>query len=336
MALDVLQPVPRRRRRRRYRAGRLAAIALLTAGAAAVGVYVGTRHVGSERAPRAARVHSASAAVPAPPPPRVAVRPAQPLQLLSGPPLLRTHVPVTASSAIVVDADTGRVVYALRAHVRRPIASTTKIMTAVVALQRLAPRRLVTVDRSAPRVPLVKEGLRAGERVRAWKLFYGLLLYSGNDDALALAIAAAGSRARFVGLMNDEAKRLGLRDSHFRSPSGVEDADNYSSAWDLAALTRVALGDARFRTIVRTRIRKVPWSAPTFAKIYVNKNLLLGRYRGADGVKTGFTTKAGHCLVASATRDGVSLIAVVLHSRDQYADARRLLDRGFRAVAGRG
>jgi D-alanyl-D-alanine carboxypeptidase len=179
------------------------------------------------------------------------------------------------------------------------------------------------------RVPLVKEGLRPQERVRAWKLFYGLLLYSGNDDAFTLAVAAAGSRANFVTLMNQKARQLGLRDTHFAGPSGVVDRDNYSSAWDLAALTRVALRDPRFRAIVRTRSIRVPWAPPTFAKEYVNKNHLLGSYRGADGVKTGWTTLAGHCLVASAHRGRTRLIAVLLHAADPYKDARRLLDYGF-------
>ena len=129
--------------------------------------------------------------------------------------------------------------------------------------------------------------------------------------------------------MNLEAKRLGLRDTHFAGPSGVIDRDNYSTAWDLAALTRVALRDARFREIVRTRRIRVRWSPPTFAKDYVNKNRLLGTYRGADGVKTGWTTLAGHCLVASAERGSRQLIAVVLHSPDPYGDARRLLNFGF-------
>jgi serine-type D-Ala-D-Ala carboxypeptidase (penicillin-binding protein 5/6) len=115
--------------------------------------------------------------------------------------------------------------------------------------------------------------------------------------------------------------------------SGVIDAGNYSSAWDLAALTRVALRDPRFRQIVRTKIAHVPWSAPTFEKVYVNKNPLLGTYRGADGVKTGWTTLAGHCLVASATRGGRTIVAVVLHDASAPRDARRLLDLGFRTTA---
>lgn len=258
-----------------------------------------------------------------------------PLTLLTGPPDLRGHrfgPPLRARSAIVVDARTGRVLWALRPHRRRPIASTTKIMTAVLALQRLPLHRLVTIDPAATRVPLVKEGLRPRERVRVWKLMYGLLLYSGNDDASALAIAAGGSRREFLALMNGEARRLGLRDTHFNSPSGVLDSRNFSSAWDLAALTRYALRDPRFRRIVRTRVKRVSWSAPTYAKEYLNKNLLLGLYRGANGVKTGYTEKAGHCLVASAKRGSVELIAVVLRSGDEYGDARRLLDLGFREL----
>jgi serine-type D-Ala-D-Ala carboxypeptidase (penicillin-binding protein 5/6) len=239
---------------------------------------------------------------------------------------------IAAQAAIVVDRSNGRVVWALRPHRRLPIASTTKIMTAVLALQRLRGDAVVTVDPSVTRVPLVKEGLRPHERVRAWKLFESLLMYSGNDDALALAIATAGNRRAFIDRMNSEARRLGLRDTHFSTPSGVIDRGNYSSAWDLAALTRFGLRNPRFRQIVRKRIAHVPWSPPTYEKIYVNKNALLGSYPGADGVKTGWTTIAGHCLVASATRGGRSVIAVLLHDGNVYGDARRLLDFGLAAA----
>ncbi len=218
-------------------------------------------------------------------------------------------------------------------HRRLPVASTTKIMTAFVALHRLRPEALVRVPPSATRVPLVREGLRPRERVRAWKLFDGLLVYSGNDDALTLAIATAGTRRAFIARMNEEAHGLGLDDSHFSSASGVIDRGNYSSAWDLAALTRVALRNPRFRRVVRRRIVHVPWSAPTYEKVYVNKNPLLGSYRGANGVKTGWTTLAGHCLVASATRHGRTIIAVLLHDANAPTDARRLLDLGFRTRA---
>jgi D-alanyl-D-alanine carboxypeptidase len=236
---------------------------------------------------------------------------------------------VSARSAILVDRDTGRVVWEKAPHRRRPIASTTKIMTATLVLERLPLDRVVKVPAAAVRTPLVREGLRRNERVPAWKLLDGLLIFSGNDDAYALAVAAAGTKPRFVKLMNEKSRALGLRDTHFTSVSGVVDKGNYSSAWDLAALTRYALRDGRFRKTVATKLAHVRWSAPTFAKVYVNKNQLLRSYRGADGVKTGWTTLAGHCLVASAHRGGRGLIAVLLHSADPYRDARRLLNFGF-------
>lgn len=256
----------------------------------------------------------------------------KPAPLLTGPPRSTKQLrpAISARAAIVVDAMTGAVLWQQGPHRRLPIASTTKIMTATLALEHLRAGTLVRVPPAATRVPLVREGLRPNERVRAWKLLDGLLIYSGNDDAMTLAAAVAGSRRAFVAQMNAKARELGLADSHFASVSGVIDEDNYSSAWDLAALTRVALRSPRFRRIVRTRIAHVPWSAPTYEKVYVNKNPLLGTYRGADGVKTGWTTLAGHCLVASATRNGRTILAVVLHDANAPNDSRRLLGLGFR------
>jgi D-alanyl-D-alanine carboxypeptidase len=316
-----------RRRRRRYRLRRLVPVGIALAVAFVVGAWTG-----SHRTPAAAQaagrdagagIVSAPAAKPKPPP--------RPPVLLHGPPLLagRLHAPVAAAAAILVDGDTGRVLWARHPHQRRPIASTTKIMTALLALRQVGWHRTITVDRAVTRVPLVREGLRTGERVQAWKLFYAMLLYSGNDDALQLAIAAGGSKRAFLREMNGEARRLGLRDTHYTSPSGVVDAGNRSSVWDLAALTRVALRNPVFRRIVRTKRIEVPWSAPTYSKIYVNNNLMLRGYAGANGVKTGFTHRAGWCLVTSATRRGRTLISVVLDSPDMYDDSKKLLDLGF-------
>ena len=129
--------------------------------------------------------------------------------------------------------------------------------------------------------------------------------------------------------MNDEARHLGLRDTHYTSPSGILDRGNHSTPWDLAALTRYAFRDPRFDRLVRTKEIHVRWAAPTNSKIYVNNNYLLREYRGANGVKTGYTHLAGWCLVASATRHGRTLIAVVLDSGDIYSDAKKLLNLGF-------
>jgi D-alanyl-D-alanine carboxypeptidase (penicillin-binding protein 5/6) len=268
------------------------------------------------------------------PPARVAPKTLPPVLLTIQAPPRHGTPRVTALSAILVDGTTGAVLWEKHPHARRPIASTTKIMTATLVLERLPLDRLVTVPSAAVREPLVREGLRAGEHVPAWKLLDGLLIYSGNDDAYTLAAAAGGTRRRFVVLMNEKARELGLNDTHYTSVSGVIDKGNHSSAWDLAALARYAMRDVRFRKTVRTRIARIPWAAPTYGKVYVNKNPLLGRYRGADGVKTGWTTLAGHCLVASARRGGRQLIAVLLHSQNPSADARRLLDFGF-ALRGR-
>jgi D-alanyl-D-alanine carboxypeptidase len=309
-------------------------VLLVAAAAVAVAAFVIERrsnHHGaaaSTAAHRTHRVHKEERA----PARKPAVQPI-PTLLVGG--AVRRHAfrpQIAARAAIVVDRRNGRVLWALRPHRRLPIASTTKIMTAVLALQRLRANRIVAVDPSVTRVPLVKEGLRPHERVRAWKLFEGLLMFSGNDDALALAIATAGSRRAFIDRMNEEARRLGLRDTHFSTPSGVIDSGNYSSAWDLAALARFGLRNPRFREVVRKRIAHVPWSPPTFEKVYINKNALLDTYPGADGVKTGWTTIAGHCLVASAARHGRSVIVVLLHDGNIYADARRLLDFGLGAA----
>ena len=253
-----------------------------------------------------------------------------PERLLYGTPLLAgRHVRVRAPAAILVDADTGRVLWAERPHQRRKIASLTKIMTATLALREVPWGSKITVARSVTRVPLVREGLRTGERVEAWKLFYALLLFSGNDDANQLAISSAGSVHAFLRKMNDRARQLGLRDTHYTSPSGIRDRGNYSTPWDLAALTRYAFRNPRFDQLVRTKLIHVRWAAPTNSKIYVNNNALLRMYTGANGVKTGYTSASGWCLVASATKHGRRLIAVVLDSPNIYADARRLLNLGF-------
>jgi serine-type D-Ala-D-Ala carboxypeptidase (penicillin-binding protein 5/6) len=305
-------------------------VLLVVLAATGAGIWFG-RHKAS-----AARHPSAALHLPRVPPGRTLTLPATtpqpkaPPRLLHGTPLLAgDHVRVRAPAAILVDARTGRVLWADRPHQRRKIASLTKIMTATLALREVPWESTVRVDKRATEVPLVKEGLRAGERVRAWKLFYALLLYSGNDDAAQLAISSAGTIHAFLRQMNDEARKLGLHDTHFTTPSGVIDRGNYSTPWDLAALTRYAFRNPRFVRLVRTKRIQVRWSRPTNSKIYLNNNFLLQEYRGANGVKTGYTQESGWCLVASATRHGRRLIAVVLDSPNMYADARRLLNLGF-------
>lgn len=328
MSLDVLTPVAPRRRRRRYRLRRLTPLLVVAVCSLVAGILAGRRgHVTTETPPftHPARAHPGTRTLPQ------ALKPTRPLVLLHGRPLLAgdPHKRILAPEAILVDAHSGQVLWAKNAHRRRAVASTTKIMTAVLALREVPWRKTITVSGSVSRVPLVREGLRGGEHVEAWKLFYSLLLYSGNDDANQLAITAAGSVRAFLHQMNEEARLLGLHDTHFTSPSGVIDKGNYSTAWDLAALTRYARRNWRFRELVKTRQIRVSWAPPTNWKIYINNNYLLRSYRGANGVKTGYTSKSGWCLVASATRHGRTLIAVVLDSGNIDADARTLLNLGF-------
>jgi serine-type D-Ala-D-Ala carboxypeptidase (penicillin-binding protein 5/6) len=306
-------------------------VLLVVVAAAGAGAWFGRHAATSSRHDSVAPHHPAK---PKPPPAQKASHrhpTAQPpTRLLYGTPLLAGHhVRVRAPAAILVDADTGRVLWAERPHQRRKIASLTKIMTATLALREVPWNSRITVARSVTRVPLVREGLRTGEHVKAWKLFYALLLFSGNDDANQLAIASAGSVHAFLREMNAEARELGLRDTHYTSPSGIRDRGNYSTPWDLAALTRYAFRNPRFNQLVRTKEIHVRWAAPTNSKIYVNNNFLLHLYTGANGVKTGYTSASGWCLVASATKHGRRLIAVVLDSPNIYADARRLLNLGF-------
>ena len=301
---------------------------MLVLAAAGAGAWFGRRATTTHHHPAAAP-HPSSKPVA-----RTISRPAKPeapLRLLTGAPLLegRVHERIGAPAAILVDARTGRILWAKRAHERRKIASLTKIMTATLALREVPWESTITVDKRVTKVPLVKEGLRTGERVKAWKLFYALLLYSGNDDAAQLAISSAGSIHAFLDQMNAEARQLGLRDTHFTTPSGVIDEGNYSTAADLAALTRYALRDRRFAQLIRTKRIQVRWSRPTNSKIYLNNNFLLHSYHGANGVKTGYTHASGWCLVATATRHGRKLIAVVLDSPNIYGDARQLLNLGF-------
>jgi serine-type D-Ala-D-Ala carboxypeptidase (penicillin-binding protein 5/6) len=342
MPNSVLQPVRRRRRSRAKRPVLLVAVALL----AAAGAFAATQHWASAHGkprhrdqsatltPKLVSAKSLAELRAAASEQQVATRApfaaGARLLLPAAPKLQHAGLPrITAPAAILVNASTGAILWTKRPHQRRPIASTTKIMTGVLALEHLPLTKVIRVNPLVTRVALNREGLRAHERVAVWKLMEGLLLFSGNDDALQLAISTAGSRGAFLQLMNEKASELGLRDTHYTSPSGVVDRRNYSSAYDLAALARYAMAIPRFRAFTRTHIAHVKWAKPTYAKTYVNKNQLIGTYRGADGVKTGWTTIAGHCLVASARRGGTRLIAVVLHAPDPYGDARRLLNLGF-------
>jgi D-alanyl-D-alanine carboxypeptidase len=260
-----------------------------------------------------------------------------PTALATPPPTL--HAPeVGAASAILEDLDTGQVLYARRVDVPRPIASVTKIMTADLTLERLRPRNRVTVSAEAAAlggesVGVSELGLREGEQLTVRQLLDALMLQSANDAAVALADAVSPSTDAFVALMNRTAKRLGLSDTTFFSPNGLDDR-GHSTARSLASLTRLAEEQPLFARIVRTKFATIPAPSGLNARRVQNRNVLLWLYPGAIGVKTGYTAAAGYCLVAAAKRHGHRLVTVLLRdgsSQQTFDDAAALLDYGFNA-----
>jgi D-alanyl-D-alanine carboxypeptidase (penicillin-binding protein 5/6) len=237
---------------------------------------------------------------------------------------------VGAAAALAVDMDSLRILYSRNATVPRPPASLVKMMTAAVALDHFRPNTVITVPRGALSVGAVvggsAMGLLPGERLSLRDLLYGLLLPSGNDAAYTVAQAVAGSQQAFAALMNAKATALGLLGTHFAQSYGFDEADQYSTAWDLMRLARYDLRHyALFDRIVATAYRYIGpgRTHPDFA--LHNQNRLLGVYPGVIGIKTGTTPAAGQNLVAAARRKGHRIIVVVLGSSDRYADATALL-----------
>lgn len=241
----------------------------------------------------------------------------------------KAEIEITSQSAVLMDKDSGRVLYERHAHVRRPMASTTKIMTAILALEMGSLEDVVVVSPLAA----VAEGssiwLEAGEEKTLEELVYGLMLRSGNDAAYAIAEHIGGSVENFALLMTQRARQLGAYNTRFQNPHGLHDDNHYSTAYDMAVLARHALGIDKFQEIITTEEIKISWPGHEWARILRNQNRLLELYPGGDGIKTGWTTPAGRCFVGSATRDGWQLISVVLNAPSMWEDAMFLLDYGF-------
>ena len=240
---------------------------------------------------------------------------------------------VDAAAVILADLDDGQVMFAKAAEVRRPIASLTKVMTALLVLQRRELDDMVTVPPAAvfdddDYGASSTLGLRAGERRTVRELLDALMLQSANDAALALAIDVGGSEERFVELMNERARALGMRDTAFFSPNGLDDRGR-STTRDLLVLTRAAYAAEGFERIVSSKFRTIPAPQGPPRRVQ-NRNALLWLYPGATGAKTGFTAGAGYCLIATAERDGRQLVAIVLGDRNEaFSEAATLLDHGF-------
>jgi serine-type D-Ala-D-Ala carboxypeptidase (penicillin-binding protein 5/6) len=251
---------------------------------------------------------------------------------------------ITASEAIILDNDTGHILDDQNGERPMPMASTTKLMTALIAIQAGDLNEVVTIQQDAVNEAILHNGstakLQAGDRLTLRDLLYGLMLPSGDDAAIAIADAMGGSSANFVNLMNLFAYRLRLFQTHYINPDGLTYYNangqpipgHYTTAYDLVRLARYAMTIPLFAQIVRTQHYQLPATSSHRSYSWDNTNILLATYAGMTGIKTGFTAEAGGCLVFSATRAGHHLMGVVLHSIDEahrFSDARILLDWGF-------
>jgi D-alanyl-D-alanine carboxypeptidase (penicillin-binding protein 5/6) len=237
---------------------------------------------------------------------------------------------IDAAAGILVTAD-GRVLWSRNATQRRAMASTTKMMTALVVLERAKPSDLVTVPKEAAAVAQNDVNLSPGERLTVTQLLEAMLVASANDAAYALARHVGGSVDRFVVMMNDKASALGLRDTHYRNPHGLDLPGHLSSAADLVSLGRYAMQDPEFRRIVALRAVNIPGPKGE-RRVFETTDELLKSYPGMEGIKTGMTDDAGYCLVSAARRGGVELFGVILgtpNDQARFVQSRRLLDWGF-------
>ena len=241
---------------------------------------------------------------------------------------------ISARGAVLIEADTGEIIFRQNENARLPMASTTKIMTALVALESLPPDTVVTITPQSVGVEGSSIYLCEGESLTLEQLLYALMLESANDAAVAIAIAVAGSVEAFSEKMNARASSLGLTDTHFVNPHGLYSEEHYTTAYELALITRAALQNPLFREISATDRKTIPLRGEEGVRLLLNHNKLLASYEGCIGGKTGYTQKAGRCLVSAAEREGVTLIAVTLNAPDDWRDHTAMLDYGFALYEG--
>jgi len=246
--------------------------------------------------------------------------------------LYANEVSVSAHSAAVIDVHTGRILYEKNGDDRMLVASLTKIITAIVAIESgVDLDSVVTVSNRAAG----KEGssiyLKVGEKQKLKDLLYAVMLRSGNDAATAVAEHVGKTEAKFVEMMNAKVAELGLTGTHFANPHGLDAKDHYSTSHDMAVLTAYALRNETFAEIVKTKVKSIPMGGESWDRKMYNKNKMLARYAGADGVKTGYTKAAGRCLASSATKDGRQVAVLTLDASNDWNDHARLLDYGFQS-----
>ncbi len=239
---------------------------------------------------------------------------------------------VSARNAALMCVQTGELLFEKNAYEKRSMASTTKIMTSLLAIEEYTPGREIKVTSSMLNVEGTSMGLLPGDTVTLEGLVYGMLLSSGNDAANVTAVTLGGSCENFALMMNHRAKEIGMKNTNFVTPSGLDDENHYSTAYDMALLGCEAVKNAEFLSICSQKSAVVYYGNPPYRRTLTNHNRLLSSYDGATGIKTGFTKKSGRCLVSCAQRDGVILVAVTLNAPDDWQDHRRMLDYGFSSV----
>ena len=239
------------------------------------------------------------------------------------------QVDSSAKAAVLIERTTGRVLLSHNAAEALPMASTTKVMTALLVLENGNLDDVVTVGRNAYGVPGTSIYLGLGEKITLRDLLYGLMLASGNDAAVAIAEHLGGDVPTFCAMMTARAAELGCVNTVFSSPHGLPGENHHTTAKDLALIAREAMRHPLFREIVSTQRATIPWEGRSYQRVLNNKNKLLAEYEGATGIKTGYTKAAGRCLVFGAERGGLELIGVVLNCGDWFGEAARLMDMGF-------
>ncbi len=234
----------------------------------------------------------------------------------------------TSSAAVVLETGTNRVLFESNPNAQMPMASTTKIMTALVALEHGNLDDKVVIPREAVGIEGSSIYLKEGEVLTLEQLLYGLMLSSGNDVAVAVACHVGGSVEGFVDMMNTKAMEIGAENTRFTNPNGLHDDNHYTTAYDLALITSCALKNPEFQKICSTQYKEIPGPEGT-PRTLKNKNKLLWQYEGGNGVKTGYTKAAGKCLVASAKREDMQVVCVVLNSSSMFIQSMALMDEAF-------
>lgn len=240
-----------------------------------------------------------------------------------------TVTTVSAKSAILINAVTGEILFEKNINEKLPMASTTKIMTALLALELGDTDEVVTVKEADVKVEGTSIGLKANDKITLGTLVAGMLLESGNDAANVTATAIGGSLNGFVKLMNEKATEIGMSQTSFQNPSGLPNDEHYSTAYDMARLAAYAIKNPAFREICSQKSMRVSYGSPEYERTFTNHNKLLNTVDGVFGVKTGFTKAAGRCLVSAARRGNVTLVAVTLNAPDDWNDHTKLYETGF-------